>query len=182
VVSQQHLARSAARVSAIVVNSGCANACTGEAGMQAARQAQAALPVPIMDRYLPRPFLTDEMGPALVAADLVLGRAGSSTCAEVAAAGVASILVPYPYAGSHQQANAAWLADQGAAFVVEDADLTPDRLVELTDELADVALRESMAKAARELGRPDAAHVLASELLAMADRRPLPSMGDEEAA
>ena len=44
-----------------------------------------------------------------------LGRAGSSTCAEVAAVGVASILVPYPHAGAHQRANAAFLADQGAA-------------------------------------------------------------------
>ena len=78
----------------------------GEKGMAdagAARQAAAGV---LRPRYIAEPFLTDRMADALVAADLVLGRAGSSTCAEVAAVGVASILVPYPYAGAHQRYNA----------------------------------------------------------------------------
>ena len=86
---------------------------TGDAGMAAAEVARQALAEAVRARYEPVPFLADRMAEALVAADLVLGRAGSSTCAEVAAVGVASILVPYPYAGAHQRANARWLADRG---------------------------------------------------------------------
>jgi UDP-N-acetylglucosamine--N-acetylmuramyl-(pentapeptide) pyrophosphoryl-undecaprenol N-acetylglucosamine transferase len=154
----------------------------GEAGMQAAVRAIDALPAALAKRYDPRPFLTDRMTDALVAADLVVGRAGSSTCAEVAAAGVASILVPYPYAGSHQRANAAWLGDQGAAVVIADEELSPDRLAEEAARLRDDAVRQPIAQAARRLGRPEAARVIAEELLALADGRPLPSVTNEAAA
>ena len=82
----------------------------GNDGMAAAGAARQALPEELRPRYTAEPFLTDRMADALVAADLVLGRAGSSTCAEVAAAGVASILVPYPFAGAHQRYNASYLA------------------------------------------------------------------------
>ena len=153
----------------------------GEAGLAEARAARGGLPAELRDRYRPEPFLTDGMADALVAADLVVGRAGSSTCAEVAAVGVASILVPYPYAGSHQLANAAWLGDQGAAIVVADEALSADRLLAEAGRLADAAARAPIAAAARSLGRPGAARVLADELLAMADRRPLPSVAGEAA-
>jgi len=154
----------------------------GEAGMASALRARAALPADLPERYDPRPFLTDGMAEALVAADLVVGRAGSSTCAEVAAVGVASILVPYPYAGSHQRANAAWLGEQDAAMVIADGAFSPDRLAAEAARLRDDAIREPMARAARRLGRPEAARVIAEELLALADRRPLPSLSDEAAA
>jgi len=154
----------------------------GEAGMHAALRAKGLLPEAMADRYDPHPFLTDQMGEALVAADLVVGRAGSSTCAEVAAAGVASILVPYPYAGSHQRANAAWLGDQGAATVVADDAFSADRLADEADRLREDPVRERMAEAARRLGRPQAARVIAEELLALAEGRPLPSLADEAAA
>jgi UDP-N-acetylglucosamine--N-acetylmuramyl-(pentapeptide) pyrophosphoryl-undecaprenol N-acetylglucosamine transferase len=148
----------------------------GETGMPDALAAAAALPEALRDRYTAQPFLTDRMAAALVAADLVVGRAGSSTCAEVAAVGVASILVPYPYAGAHQRANADWLAKNGAAVSVPDAELTPGRLVAEARTLRDDGRRAGMAGAARTLGRPDAARVLADELLAMAEGRPLPSL------
>ena len=93
---------------------------TGEAGLPAAEATRASLGGELAERYLPVAYLTDRMTDALVASDLVLGRAGSSTCAEVTAVGVASILVPYPYAGAHQRANAAFLADRGAAVMVPD--------------------------------------------------------------
>jgi UDP-N-acetylglucosamine--N-acetylmuramyl-(pentapeptide) pyrophosphoryl-undecaprenol N-acetylglucosamine transferase len=111
------------------------------------------------------------MADALVAADLVLGRAGSSTCAELAAVGVASILVPYPFAGAHQRYNASYLADEGAAVVVADEELDADRLVTEAGTLRDDARRGAMAEAARRLGRPDAARTLAEELLDLAERR-----------
>jgi UDP-N-acetylglucosamine--N-acetylmuramyl-(pentapeptide) pyrophosphoryl-undecaprenol N-acetylglucosamine transferase len=147
----------------------------GEAGMAGAEALRARLPVELAGRYQPVPFLTDRMADALVAADLVLGRAGSSTCAEVAAAGVAAILIPYPHAGAHQRANAAWLADHGAAVVVPDAELDGERLLAEAQQLRDDPRRASMAEAARRLGRPDAAARIADELLAMARGRPLPS-------
>jgi UDP-N-acetylglucosamine--N-acetylmuramyl-(pentapeptide) pyrophosphoryl-undecaprenol N-acetylglucosamine transferase len=142
----------------------------GEAGMPAAEAARARLPAERRDRYRPVPFIGDGMAEALVAADLVLGRAGSSTCAEVAAVGVASILVPYPFAGAHQQENAAWLADQGAAVVVADAELDAERLVAEVRSLLDDAARGRMAAAARGLGRPNAAEAIAAELIRMGSR------------
>ena len=151
---------------------------TGESGLAAAQRLRERLPASAWDRYQPFAYLTDRMADALVAADLVVGRAGSSTCAEVAAVGVASILVPYPHAGAHQAANAAWLVDQGAARQVSDDDFDGDRLVAEAAILRDDAARDAMAAAARRLGRPDAARVLADELLAMAAGRPLRSLTD----
>jgi len=141
----------------------------GGAGMAEAGAARQALPPAIRSRYTAEPFLTDRMADALVAADLVVGRAGSSTCAELTAVGVPSILVPYPFAGAHQRYNAHYLADEGAAIVVSDEDFTTDRLVAEVLGLGDDARRGAMADAARRLGRPDAARVLASELIALAE-------------
>ncbi len=152
----------------------------GERGLPEARAARAALAEGLRERYRPEPFITDGMAEALVAADLVVGRAGSSTCAEVAAAGVASILVPYPYAGSHQAANAAWLAEQGAAVVVRDEELSGERLAAEAARLCPAEARAPMAAAARRIGRPEAARTIAEELLAMAERRPLPSLARAE--
>ena len=147
----------------------------GEGGMAEAGAARHALPDGIRSRYTAEPFLTDRMADALVAADLVIGRAGSSTCAELAAAGVASILVPYPFAGAHQRYNARYLADQGAAVEVPDEELTAERLVAETSALLDDERRGAMGAAARRLARPHAARALADELVALADRAPLPS-------
>ena len=118
--------------------------------MADAGAARQRLPVELRPRYTAEPFLTDRMADALVAADLVLGRAGSSTCAELTAVGVASILVPYPYAGAHQRYNARYLGDEGAATVVADEDLDADRLV------AEVAALRDDARRARD-GRGRAA-------------------------
>ncbi len=81
---------------------------------------------------------------------------------------MASILVPYPYAGAHQRENAAWLADQGAARLVPDAELDADRLVQEAAGLRDDSERRRMAEAAKQLGRPDAAEQIATVLLEMA--------------
>ena len=148
----------------------------GSAGMPAALAIRGRLPEALADRYAPVPFLTDRMADALVASDLVLGRAGSSTCAEVATVGVASILVPYPHAAGHQEANAAWLVNQGAAVMVKNQELDGDRLVAEATALLDDARRGRMGQAARALARPEAARLLAEELLAMAEGRQLPSL------
>ena len=146
----------------------------GDDGMADAGAAREALPDELRSRYTAEPFLTDRMADALVAADLVLGRAGSSTCAELAAAGVPSILVPYPFAGAHQRYNAGYLAEEGAAVVVPDEELTAERLLAGTTALLDDERRRAMADAARRLGRPHAAQALAGELIAMAEGHALP--------
>ena len=148
---------------------------TGQDGIADAGAARLALPGELRPRYTAEPFLTDRMADALVAADLVLGRAGSSTCAELAAIGIPSILVPYPFAGAHQRYNAHYLAEEGAAVEVPDDELSVERLVAETTELRDDERRQAMADAARRLGRPHAARDLANELIALAQRAPLPS-------
>lgn len=103
------------------------------------------------------PYVYD-MAAALAAADLVVGRAGALSIAEITARGLPAVLVPYPFAAqNHQEKNAAVLAEAGAAVVVPDADLTGERLAEIVGSLLrDRARLEAMAAASRRLGRPDA--------------------------
>src|SRR5439155_22976212 len=76
-----------------------------------------------------------DLSQALAACDLVLARAGGSVF-ELAAAGRPAILVPYPHAAArHQHANAAWMADAGAAIVIEDSELEPARLAAAAAEV-----------------------------------------------
>lgn len=110
------------------------------------------------------------MPTALAAADVGVFRSGSSTCFEVAAAGLPSVLVPSPHVtGDHQTGNARWLADAGAAVLVPDAELTADRLAtELDALLDDPDRRLAMADALHHLARPDAASAIADLLEANA--------------
>ncbi|HEY5627873.1 MAG TPA: UDP-N-acetylglucosamine--N-acetylmuramyl-(pentapeptide) pyrophosphoryl-undecaprenol N-acetylglucosamine transferase, partial [Candidatus Limnocylindrales bacterium] len=93
---------------------------TGDDEYAAALAAREQLPGPVRDRYRPVPFLREAMADALAAADLVVGRAGSSTLAEATALGLPLVVVPYPYAGGHQGDNAASLAEAGAAILIAD--------------------------------------------------------------
>ena len=106
----------------------------------------------------------DRMDLLLSAADLTVQRAGASTVAELAVAGVPSILVPLPGApGDHQTLNARSLLEAGAAVVIADPELDAGRLAEETSRLmGDPALLESMGIAAKALGRPDAAASVAA--------------------
>jgi UDP-N-acetylglucosamine--N-acetylmuramyl-(pentapeptide) pyrophosphoryl-undecaprenol N-acetylglucosamine transferase len=99
----------------------------------------------------------------------------SSTVAEVTALGIPSVIVPYPHAAGHQGANAEILAAVGAARIVADADFDADALVAATDILFDEPARAAMAGAARGFGRPGAADAIAALVLALADRKPLPT-------
>jgi UDP-N-acetylglucosamine--N-acetylmuramyl-(pentapeptide) pyrophosphoryl-undecaprenol N-acetylglucosamine transferase len=109
------------------------------------------------------------LGDVLAAADLVVGRAGGSVM-EIAAAGRPAILIPYPHAtADHQTTNARWMADGGAAVVIPDAELTPERLREQVAELlADEDRLRDMSIASRRLAKPDAAERIADEVLAAA--------------
>ncbi len=108
-----------------------------------------------------------DMADPLAASDLVLARAGGSVF-ELAAAGRPALLVPYPHASAnHQAQNARWMADAGAALVIEDSQLEPARLRHDVTELANDPERlAAMSSAARALARPQAAADVAAEVLA----------------
>lgn len=91
-------------------------------------------------------------------ADLVVCRAGATTIAELTALGVAAILVPFPFAaGDHQRLNGQALVDAGAAWMILDRELTPERLAAVVrDALADPARLAETRRRARALGHPDA--------------------------
>ena len=102
----------------------------------------------------------DDMAGAYAWADLVLCRAGALTVAELAAAGVASILVPFPHAvDDHQTANAKFLADAGGAFLLPQHEMTPESVSLIRNYTRSQLLQ--MAERARELARPEAAETVA---------------------
>jgi UDP-N-acetylglucosamine--N-acetylmuramyl-(pentapeptide) pyrophosphoryl-undecaprenol N-acetylglucosamine transferase len=101
----------------------------------------------------------DDMPGALTQADLVVSRAGAAAVAELAAAGRAALLIPFPAAtDQHQLANARALERAGGARVILQAELTPERLVREIHELLSEPLRLiEMERAAKSLARPEAA-------------------------
>ena len=147
----------------------------GDDGIPAAEAARAALPEGLRARYRPVAFLGEGLLDALAAADLVVGRAGSSTLAEIAAFGLPMIVVPYPYAGAHQRANAVELVHGGAARFVDDDAFDSAALLDAASILDDPTMHATMAAAARSLAKPAAADAVAELVLALAERRPLPS-------
>jgi UDP-N-acetylglucosamine--N-acetylmuramyl-(pentapeptide) pyrophosphoryl-undecaprenol N-acetylglucosamine transferase len=153
---------------------------TGDDGYSAALSAREGLPADQRVRYRPYRFLRDEMLAALAAADLVVGRAGSSTLAEATALGLPMVVVPYPHAAGHQRANAEVLEQAGAARVVEDAAFDAHALVAAAAILDDADAHVRMSAAARSLGRPGAARAVADLVTALAERRPLPDPVDIE--
>jgi UDP-N-acetylglucosamine--N-acetylmuramyl-(pentapeptide) pyrophosphoryl-undecaprenol N-acetylglucosamine transferase len=107
------------------------------------------------------------LGDSLAASDLVLARSGGSVF-ELAAAGKPAILVPYPHAtADHQRTNAAWMADAGAAVVLDDDAVSAERIAATArDLLGDRERLAKMAAASGSLARPDAAQRIAAEILA----------------
>jgi UDP-N-acetylglucosamine--N-acetylmuramyl-(pentapeptide) pyrophosphoryl-undecaprenol N-acetylglucosamine transferase len=131
----------------------------------AGRRDFAALQAP-GPHYVLRDYVVP-FGTALAAADLAVARSGGSVF-ELAQYGLPSILIPYPHAsGNHQAANARWMEQAGAATVLPDAELTPERLRAEVDALVeDESRRQAMAAASAALARPDAAKAIAHEVLA----------------
>ncbi len=129
------------------------------------------LPEGVRSRYHLVAYLHEDMPWAMAAADLALCRAGASVLGELPAIGLPAILVPYPYAGGHQRLNARYLAENGAAVILDDRDL--GSLLPLAGGLLhDEPRLRSMRDAARRLARPDAAARIAGMLLELAGEAP----------
>ncbi|OIR06675.1 UDP-N-acetylglucosamine transferase [mine drainage metagenome] len=98
----------------------------------------------------------DDMASMYAWADFVICRSGALTVAEVSAVGLGSLMVPFPFAvDDHQTTNAAYLAEQGAAMLVQQTELSVEKLASILEKLNREACL-NMAKKARVLGKPEA--------------------------
>ena len=127
-----------------------------QAGANKSEDAKAAYTAAGVDAEV-TPFISD-MAEAYAWADLVVCRAGALTVAELSAAGVGSLLVPYPHAvDDHQTKNAGYLADNGAAQLLPQKELNPQRLAQMLEPfLGDRDLVLAMAQKARAMALPEA--------------------------
>jgi UDP-N-acetylglucosamine--N-acetylmuramyl-(pentapeptide) pyrophosphoryl-undecaprenol N-acetylglucosamine transferase len=123
-------------------------------------------------RYHVTEFIGDELRDVYAMADLVVGRAGAGTVAELTALGKPSLLIPLPQSGGgEQEVNARLMQSAGAAVVIAQPQATPERLkLEIIGLLANPDELGSMAKAASAVGKADAASRLADELLRLSRR------------
>jgi len=132
--------------------------------------AAAVTETPINTRYIPLPYF-DDMKTALIAADLVVARSGSSIC-EFAAFGLPAILIPLAEsANDHQRVDAYEFAKNGAAIVIEEANLVPGIFFgQLKTIITDNDLRIKMGLASSAFFIPGAAEKIAEELIAISTR------------
>ncbi len=140
---------------------------TGGAHLGRAEAKKATLPAELAARYRPYAFLRDEMGAALAAADLVVGRAGTSSIAEPLAFGTPLVLIPFGASASgHQAANARAIEEVGAAVIIREGQLDGERLAAVVvGLLQDPPRLARMSSAARAMGKRDSADAVANELL-----------------
>lgn len=140
---------------------------TGEAEVETVRAAYAGSGIPARVE----PFLHD-MDRAYAWCHACVCRAGATTLAEIAAARRPALLIPFPQAaGGHQSANARGMEELGAVLRIEQADLTPQALLDALGRLADRSARERMAMALGRVARPESADVIAEHVL-LAGGRP----------
>lgn len=146
---------------------------TGQADYGEAAGQRETLGAELAARYQVASF-RDDLPAVMLAADLGVFRAGASTLGEIPAAGLPAILVPGTYAGGHQRQNAQWLADGGAAEIVEEAALAklPARILALIGDETKLA---NMRQAARALAKPGAADAIAQLVIEVARPSPRPS-------
>ena len=123
------------------------------------------------DRYQVRGYV-DDMRSAYAAADLVICRSGFGSISEITAVGLPSILVPYPYShADHQTKNAEFVARNGGAIVVSDADFSAELLVKTVKRFIESPEElQKMAAASKGLGKPDAAKDIARMAVELADK------------
>ena len=118
------------------------------------------------------PYIED-IGAAYAVSELVVCRAGAATISELTTCGLPAILVPYPHATwRHQEENARILEARGAVRVIKDEDLSGEVLAQtIISIISDSDWRERMSRNSRDLGRPDAARVIATRLMELAATR-----------
>lgn len=124
----------------------------------------------LRENYRVHAYLHDEMPFALVAADLVVSRAGAATIGEYPLLGLPAILVPYPHAWRYQKVNADYLVEAGAAISLADEKLPEELLPTVVNLLDDPDRLAAMREAMKKLATPDAAQAIATELLRLAER------------
>ncbi len=118
----------------------------------------------------------DRMDLTYAAADLVLSRSGAITCSELMVTGTASILVPSPnVAEDHQTLNARSMANSGAALLLPESELESRLMVEISTLRKDPKKLQTMADAARQIARPNAAEHIARDVLEIAGFGPMAS-------
>lgn len=144
---------------------------TGQLDWEEVRAERSRLPAAAAARYRIFPYLHEKMGAALAAADLVVSRAGASTLGEFPAFGLPAILVPYPYAWRYQKVNAEFLTSQGAAILLEDADLWGKLLLTVQALLEKPLRLQAMRESMQALHRPDAAAQIGKHLLDLGERK-----------
>jgi len=137
----------------------------GSAGIEATRERYARASCALrLEAFI------EDMAEAYAWADLVVCRAGALTIAELAAAGVGAVLIPYPFAADdHQQKNAASFAANGAGIVIPEVDLDAERLAAELTQLLDGPTVLRMAELARAQARPQAAAELADACIRLAE-------------
>ena len=118
-------------------------------------------------RAMVAPFVF-QMPEAYAASDLVISRAGATTLAELTALGKPAILIPYPYAGEHQDANARKLEGVGAAMLIRERELSAEALAaNIRLLMEDENIRNGMSSQSRVIGKPDAARSVADIALSL---------------
>ncbi len=145
-------------------------------------QAAAQLPRELRRRYYCTRFVGAEIKDVFALADLVVGRAGAGTIAEICVLGKPALYIPLvPTGGDEQTRNAQACAAAGAATIITQAELSDKRLLAALEPLlADRARLDAMGQAALTLGRPDAARTVAEAVLALAGVEPVAFVTSDE--
>ena len=138
---------------------------TGRAHFDTVKTAYKTSPNPENAKRVKIVSFIDDMPSAYAWADVVICRAGAMTISELMLCGSVSILIPFPYAtDNHQSANAQILAKAGAAILLPESELSPERLDNILINFTDKDLMQ-MSENARRLAKPDAAKMIANDLL-----------------
>ena len=145
---------------------------TGSLDWPVVEKAAQELPEHLKKNYHAMPY-SHEIGAALAAADLVLSRAGASALGEYPFFSLPAVLVPYPYAWRYQKVNADFLAEQNAAVILQDEFLEDKLLHVVTDLLLNTHKLEAMRAAMKRISHPNAAGIIASQLVELAGEQPL---------
>ena len=144
---------------------------TGELDWPAVQSQTGRLASTQASRYRAFPYLYEDMGAALAAADLAISRSGASTLGEYPLFGLPAILIPYPFAWRYQKVNAEFLVQHGAALLVENRRISAQLLPAIKDLLGHPDRLASMHAAMLQLAHPKAAAEIGSLLLGLAERR-----------